>query len=51
MAAEVEGEKDARELVLASILQTNRLSALLNESIRMPEEPPGEAAASLGELI
>ena len=37
MACEMEGEKDQRELLLASISQADRLTALINASLSVPQ--------------
>lgn len=38
-----EGDKDARELVLASILQTNRLTSMISHTLNVDKNaPPGK---------
>ena len=38
MAGEVEGDKEARELVLASIQQANKLTSMANEGLKASEK-------------
>jgi hypothetical protein len=38
----MEGEKEPKELILASILQTNRLSNLVSADLKPPDRLPGE---------
>ncbi|XP_022252947.1 uncharacterized protein LOC106468289 isoform X2 [Limulus polyphemus] len=38
MASELEGQKDLKELVLASIYQANQLTSVLNEGLRVSED-------------
>ncbi|XP_023930146.1 rho guanine nucleotide exchange factor 11 isoform X4 [Lingula anatina] len=44
LACALEGEKEAKELILGSILQTNRLTALVSDALRVDKDTPPEQA-------
>ena len=49
MAGDVAGDREAREIVLASIHQATKLTALINEGISMPDaDHPNLLGASVG---
>ncbi|XP_076325064.1 uncharacterized protein LOC143233069 isoform X2 [Tachypleus tridentatus] len=49
MASELEGQKDLKELVLASIYQANQLTSVLNEGLRVSEDDMFNACS--GEVV
>ncbi|XP_064651024.1 uncharacterized protein LOC135502270 isoform X5 [Lineus longissimus] len=42
LAAVIEGEKEPKELILASIIQTERLSDLVSAELKLPDKLPGD---------